>query len=157
MAVMTALRPGPASLDAVFRSLTGRGINKTFAGNFETRLVFQKTMYLLGAARAVKPSFSFGLHLYGPYSSSWAKRAYATSAGTPFSVEITDRITNAETLISGKSTGDLVALATLHYFHRRLGLSRQEAHDKAEVDGKLTVLKHFDTAWDELEAANWLS
>jgi hypothetical protein len=154
---MSSLKPGTVDLRLVFRAVSGRDLNRGFRSNFETRLFFQKAMYLLQVARAVKPSMRFGLHLYGPYSSSWAKKGYEVSDGEHCAVDVTDRFGVVENLLKGRSTSEVVALATLHFYHERLGLSRAKARAKAESDGKVTVLKHFDGAWSQLDTANWLA
>jgi hypothetical protein len=151
------MKTGTAELGSVVRALTGKDLSKTFRSDFETRLVFQKAMYLLCAGGAVKPSYRFGLYVYGPYSSDWATKGFEVSDGKSCTVELTDRAPKVEHFVSGKQTDELVALATLHFYHEHLGLSKDPARAKAEADGKLTVLEHFDTAWSQLESAGWLS
>lgn len=151
------MRAGTVELGTFVRALTGKDLSKTFRSDFETRLVFQKTMYLLCAGRAVKPSYEFGLYVYGPYSTEWAARGFEIGDGRSCTVELTNQAPKVEKFVSGKETEELVALATLHFYHTHLALSKDAARARAEADGKITVLKHFDAAWSQLEAAHWLS
>jgi hypothetical protein len=147
---------GVTDLRALFHDLTGLDLQKDF-GEFSTRLVFQKVMYLLQSAGAVRPVRSFGLHLYGPYSSDWAKQGFEVRAGKPARVTVTSNLSKVVPLIKNRPAPELVALATLHYYHDTLKLARSQAQYRAQRDGKNVVLQHFDSAWKELESHHWLT
>lgn len=142
-------------LESVFHSLSGRSLARDF-GDFETRLIFQKTMYLLCAARAVRPNHGFGLHLYGPYSPKWATAGFEVKSGKSRVIEVGNQFPLVSKLVKGKGTDELVALAVLHFYHRALGLSKDESRSRLINDGKDALLSYFDPTWAELESVHWL-
>jgi len=153
---MSSVSTGEVELRTAVRELTGKDIGTEFEA-FETRLVFQKIMYLLCSAKAVRPAFTFGFHLYGPYSKDWAEKGFHVKDGGKFSVELLPSVAKVDKLARGRSANELVAFATLHYYHKRMNLSRDASRKRATEDHKLTVLQHFDSAWTALESVNWLS
>jgi hypothetical protein len=144
-----------ADLRSLFQELTGLDLRRDF-GEFSTRLAFQKVMYLLQSSSALSPARKFGFHLYGPYSSEWAKAGFEVRDGKTVEVTVTDALANVRPLLRSRSTDELVALATLHFYHERYGLSKGDAWKRAVSDGKASLLPHFDKTWNELQSHKWL-
>jgi hypothetical protein len=147
------------SLRSVTLRLTGRDIRKTFSTDFATRLAFQKSMYLLQEAGLTAEKHSFNYYAHGPYSPDWARVGFAVASGKRASIHLTGHITGVKRLIdlNRHDTSWLVALATVHWYAKKVGLDKAHALRQATEDGKAGVVKWFDTAWQTLDSAHWLA
>lgn len=146
-----------ATLRDLTRDYTGNDL-ATEIGRFETRIKFQKLMYLLQEAGAVDRTHLFNLYLYGPYSSKWAAEAYSVRDDANPHVEIENSRAEAVKRLIGESPSGpwMAALATLHWYVVRIGLDKDAARERAKKDGKLGLLRRFEEAWGALAGANWL-
>ncbi len=145
------------SLRNIVISLSGVDIKGDFKENFSTRLAFQKTMYLLQMAGVIREKHSFNYYAHGPYSPEWAKIGYEVANGGEKMITLTgdEGVVGGLMRMKPSDGGWLVALATLHYYAVALHLSKEEARERAEVDGKFAVLKHFEEAWQSLESVKF--
>lgn len=143
-----------SSIRDLVRDIAGVDVGKDFKTNFATRLVFQKTMYLLQKSGVIREKHPFNYYVHGPYSPGWAKIGYEVANGRVHKVTIVGVDNNVRELINRKPNDGswLVALSTLHYYVTTLRLSKERAKEKALEDGKFALLKHFDDAWKSLDS-----
>ena len=126
--------------------------------DFGTRLMFQKVLYLAQEAGLLRsPRYDFNLYFYGPYSPDWARIGYEVANGEDPALEVADDLSLLDYLIQERDDSAwLAALATLHWYVVHLGLDAEGAREKAQANGKYSLLRRFDEAWATLEEVNWL-
>jgi hypothetical protein len=139
-------------LQQIVMEVTGRDIRTEF-DSFETRLAFQKAIYLLQAQGAIPEKYPFNYYARGPYSPGWAKEGFAVVAGETPTVEVLRPVSEVVRLaqLHPKDSDWLEALATLHWYVAKEERSRSQARARAQELGKACLTDRFDEAWTALE------
>lgn len=138
-------------LTDLVRSVTGFDIGTEF-GSFETRLAFQKALYLLQATGVIANKHSFNYYARGPYSPGWARDGFASAGGEDIEVALLREPEPLAIVIRmhPRDSGWLEALASLHWYLHVEGRTKEQARARAAEKGKTCLVDRFDEAYSAL-------
>lgn len=143
--------PTERPLRELMLELTRRDISKEFS-DFDTRLAFQKTLYLLQEGARIPQEYPFNYYARGPYSPGWAAVGYAVAAGVDRKVSLLAPVDDLKAILN-RRPGDATwaeALASLHWYRFHSGLSKDAASARAAREGKDCLESNFDEAWEAI-------
>jgi hypothetical protein len=142
-----------SSLSDLILRVSGFNIAKDFE-SFETRLAFQKTIYLLQASRAIPVKYPFNYYARGPYSPDWAREGFAVAGGATVLVDVTGDTSQVARMAQSHPMDAewLEALATLHWYLAVDGRTKPQARQRALEMGKKCLTDRFDEAYEKLVA-----